>query len=737
MRYAELMPIDDTTTALRTTPRNWVQVPLPVHQLETLIRSFELPEERCPSAGPDEITRLAGRSIQEFRAELKAFLLDSGGLMTLAERPGAAADADVALSGNPELCLRVQQFDGSGLLRDAAVLDAARPANQPSNPRVVLVPHGQQDLALLRETGRRFAECGQPWAPFGTSEGRGWFGPLFIPGDGPDIVDLIGRQTTNALLRPWLDGRPSTRLGSWTTTPQDAELAWMVSVVAGDLARYAANELPLSHWHQLELDPTTVSVRRHLVLPLPLLDDPGQPPEALNFRCTPDDLIDDRTGIVTRIRTIHHHPSIPRALITVHAHVANMHRITPWYTDPVAAGTSFGSPTHARQAALGEAVERYSGDLVRADLLRFASWQELTAAGEHAVDPEELVLFSPRQYASPGFPFVPLTRELSIHWVRGRSLTLDRVAWLPANLVYANWYTGGFEHTPHFNNPFFPGLAAGPDLEFALAAGIQEVIERHATMVWWANRHPLPSVQLSRKLAGLWSGAPTDSGQRAWLIHLDNEFNVPVMAGVVENTVEKLFTIGFAARPDPEAAGLKAWAEALTLQDGARDLLRPDGGYRQSADRGEVNGAYMKAWRSDRRYLDDFRPDFRDTVDLMSQLQLYLDPRATERIRPWVQTPVTRALEEIPRLPEYSLRAYKQVIENRGYEVFYADVTTRDVACTGMRVVRVLVPGLVPNFAAAFPFHGRGRLCRAAVDLGWREHALDEGQINIFPMPHA
>jgi ribosomal protein S12 methylthiotransferase accessory factor len=121
----------------------------------------------------------------------------------------------------------------------------------------------------------------------------------------------------------------------------------------------------------------------------------------------------------------------------------------------------------------------------------------------------------------------------------------------------------------------------------------------------------------------------------------------------------------------------------------------------------------------------------------MCQMQVHLDPRALEHVRPWVDVPPERCLTDIAPLADASLATYRQAVESRGYEIFYADVTTRDVARCGMRVVRVLAPGLVPNFAAALPFQGLGRLRDSAVDLGWRATALAEDEINVFPMAHA
>jgi ribosomal protein S12 methylthiotransferase accessory factor len=636
-------------------------------------------------------------------------------------------------TGDTVLYERLCGRDGSGRLA----------AGVPVEPADLPGPVGAGDLILLLSRGydpdrmglvARLRSHGLSWLPVVFAEGHASIGPLDGPRWAATVDDLVLRRTAAAERPERLAGPGGDGIDSW----DDAAWAWIAAAVALEVGRYLTGEAGRCAEHEVVLNPYAMGVNRHRVVPVPL-DDPdrGTWPARERLRLTVGDLVDPRVGVVTRLRRIRHHRSIPRQLITVQASVTNMRRISPWLTDPVTAGCSFDSEDAARRTAVGEAAERYSGEIVQRERLRFASWDELTADGEHAVDPETLVLFSDRQYATKGFPFVPLTRRLRVHWVPGRYLTGDRPAWLPASLVYPNWYTGGFEHDPHTNNPFYPGLAAGPDLDFALAAGIQEVIERDATMVWWSNAHRLPGVTPSLAMRALWEGPPTEHGQRAWLVHLDNEFGVPVMAGMVENTTERLFTMGFAARPDPAAAAFKAWAEALTLQDMARDLLRPEGGYRRAAGKGDVNDEFVKPVRADRRYLDDYRTDLRDVVDLMCQMQIYLDPRAVERVRPWVDVPAERDLACLPRLPDGTLATYRSVVESRGYGIYYADVTTKDVAATGMRVVRVLIPGLAPNFASAFPFQGRGRLRQAAVALGWRDTPLAEHEINLFPLAHA
>jgi ribosomal protein S12 methylthiotransferase accessory factor len=711
LRYVQVAPIGEDASAIRAFSGRWFRLPLPYPQAVELLGTLPVSDH----------TALAPAAQQ-----IRAMLIDGGSAVPRTP----AADRGEAMT------------TGAGALRDAIVMAgtalAALPVASIGRPqsltgaRIVLLHAGSYEDASSTESVEAFHRAGVAVLPLVAFDGRAWLGPL-LPPDGPlTLTDVGNRLAANAEVWPGTTATEVRRLGTGFST---AELSWIAAIAEVELQRYVAGEPGITELHLIELDPTALSTTRHPVIPWPIGE--GRPP-LLPGTFSIDALVDPRTGVVNNTKRFIHHADVPRRLISVHAHVSHMRRLCPWKTDAATAGTSFDSEDLARAAAIGEAAERYCGNIIQPELLRTGSWNEIVDGGEHALDPQELVLFSDAQYASPGFPFTRFTRDLDTHWVRGRSLTRDRDAWLPASLSYGNWYNGDYEGTPPMSNLYFAGLAAGPDLDFAIVSALQEIVERHATMVWWANAQPLPSIrEFPAEMAALWDGAPTEAGQRAWLVPLPNEFGIPVMAGIVEHTADRLFTAGFAARSDPRQAALKAWAEALTLQDGARNLDRPNGGYRQAIARGEVPGAFLADWREDRRYLDDYRPDFRDVVDLMAQLQIYLDPRATERVRPWVDTPAGLRLENIAPMPDGTLRGYAETFASRGYEIFYADLTTPDVASTGMRVVRVFVPGLVGNFSAAFPYQGKGRLRDAAVELGWRTQPLGEDEINTFPLPHA
>lgn len=654
--------------------------------------------------------------------------------------PGQLASTRIALIGDTRLTALIanlqfaSRFGAVDAVTAASLEDTLR--KHEDEPTVVLALREQFDYEFLIWLNDLCESRRVRWAQFHIEQGRGWLGPAIVPGSTPDYRDLMGRRlsvadnpgTHQALISPTLYGK--------TCPLPDAELIWMIAYWMIGIERWIAGAEAQCVGNEVEADPVSLTFNPHPVLPLPHRRLDGKTP--INFVKHGQELIcDDRTGIITNLQTLEHHPSIPASLTTVQSQVADMGRLYCWANNTVCSGSTFGDYASSRTAAVGEGLERYCGNWVSSTEVVMASYDQLRQRGEYALDPMRLILYSENQYNAPGFPFVRFTRDLKVHWVQGRSLTANRSAWIPASLIYINWYTGEYAGDPFTNFLYYPGLAAGPTLDIALSAGIEEVIERHATMAWWANAHPLPAVKLEPELAALWEGVPYEMGQRAWLIHLDNEFNVPVFAGVVENIHEKLIHIGFDAHADPIEAARKAWTEALTLQDGSRDLLDPNGLFWEGVALGQMNGASMKPWRADRAYLDDYRPDFKDINDLRCQQQVFLDPRAREVIRPWVDVPATRAFDELPRLKDRTMASFREPLEKKGYEIFYVDVTMPDVEVTGFKVARVIVPGLVPNYPAGFPFLGQARLQNMAVELGWRKTPLAEEVLNYFPMPHA
>ena len=602
---------------------------------------------------------------------------------------------------------------------------------------VVLVMTRFFDKDFLLALDRHCVGLGLRWASLHLDCGRAWLGPAIVPGRTADYHDLFDRRMCCSDTEELFAAETSLPIlgeNLRPALPSAAEIAWLESLFATEINHWLKDKYCRILSAELEADPATMTTEIRPFLPMPHRRLKGE------FLCSapagPDLLVNDRAGAVIRSVPVEHDSSIPSKLITVQAHVSNIARKYPCTNDVIVGGSNFGDGESAYHSAIGEAVERYCGNYIPGETVRRATWNQLKAVGEYALDPSSLVLFDQAMYREPGCPLVPFDRDLEVLWVQGKSLTHNRDAWLPISLVYVNWHTA-YTGEPLTNYYWFPGIAAGVNLEHALTSGLEEVVERDITMIWWMNRQPLQVVEPTPALAALFDKKSRAAGQRPWLIHLDNQFGIPVMAGVLENRKEGFFNIGFGCRPDPEAAAAKAWTEALTLQEGSRDMDDPNGLLRGSVEEWGLIDVPYKDWRADRRYLDDYREDFRDVSDLLQQQQVNLDPRCIEKVRSWVDMPATRQIADIPSLPDRRLSTIQERVEAQGFEIFYKDITTADVKLTGLSAARVIVPGLVPNTAAAFPPLGLGRVQNAPVSLGWREQPLSLDELNYQPLPHA
>ncbi|WP_058624808.1 YcaO-like family protein, partial [Microbacterium testaceum] len=678
---------------------------------------------------------LIGAEFAEAAAALRPLLaaaaVSSPSVATPGPRPGAGPAVRAVLAGDDGVVAAAR----ARLRADDDVLPA--PDGPPRTVATSAFSAGRLLVVALRGgREREFIDLDRichdlrvPWLAVELSRGRLWVGPLVTPGVGASYEDAAARRLASArnatvhraLRGPAVGGDQGPDAAD---LPALLDAMWdLVAVAAESVAREGLTEAPGDLLHELWLEEGEVRHVSHPVLPLPQR-------RTQHRRHTALDLVDERSGVITRVRDVRHHARVPTGLVTRQADVADIRAVSAWANNVLCQGSAFDDAGSAHAAAIGESVERYCGNILDTLPVRHGSFAQLRRAGVPALDPRRLVLYSDAQYASAGFPFVPLDADLPVHWVPGRSAVTGREIWVPASLVYVNWYSADVAAAPPTNFCAFAGIAAGPSEEFAVTSAIEEVVERHATMVWWLNAQPLPAVQ------GV-SAPPVAEGSRVSFVQLDNEFAVPVAAAILHDDDDHLVNVGFSARPDFASAASKALTEAYTLQEGSRDLLHADGLHWRVMTEGELNGRAFKPWRADRRYLDDFRPDMHDCDDLMVQQQVYLDPRAAERMRPLLRPTSERSVDTVPRMPERSRVAMIAALERADVEPIVVDITTPDIRSAGLTVVRVVAPGTIGNAPAAFPFLGHGRVQRIAVELGWRETPLAEAEINLFPLPHA
>jgi len=419
-----------------------------------------------------------------------------------------------------------------------------------------------------------------------------------------------------------------------------------------------------------------------------------------------DLLVDPRTGPVRRLVRRDTPAHFPRSYTIVDSYLADTTVFSPFPADSAGAGYAFDDPDQAIAAAVGEAVERYCGNLVPPGL-RTAPAMDVAGA----IDPSDLALFSAEQYARPGFPCTPLTADLPVPWADALDLATGRPAAVPASLVWVNHPGGPLTH------PIVQaGLAAGGSVEQAAWSGLCEVIERDAMTLAWTGRAGLITLDPPAALRAL--VRPPLSVR--WLA-FPHETGLPVVGALLRDDSVGYQALGMGAHPDPRRAMTKALGEALQLILLLADYDRPDSGFARAA---ATHGSPLKPWRPARDYATAYRDDLADAVDYGCHLQLHLDPRIQRRF----ETELAGAVRagDPGWDPPRDLTDLVGRITGLGQRVLAADVTTSDIQPTGLHTVRVLVPGYYTNSAAGLPLLGGRRL---GAGLAGRPPRL-------LPLPH-
>lgn len=453
-------------------------------------------------------------------------------------------------------------------------------------------------------------------------------------------------------------------------------------------------------------------------------------------------LVDEQLGLVRRLVDYPMPPWFPQGLITRGADVANSLDPVHWHADRAAFGATFGDPIGAAVAAIGEAVERYCGNHVPTNLVR-GSYAELLRRGHRVLDPTSIVLFSAEQYHTAGFPFVPFTRDLDVLWAPGEDLHDGSPCLLPASLVYCNFHWSPDRTTePRTNGLVYAGIAAGPDRTFAETSALEELIERDATALWWHSGASPRGLDVSgdpRLTAAL---AVRDGANRVdyHFFEIPTAFDTQVVGCLLEDRELQIVGAGFACRSDPGEAALKAAAEAIGTWFYSTGILDPDGAIWQAVAAGGLDPRAYKPYRADRRYLDDFRDDYRDIIDLGAQMQFYLDPRTRSLVTritdPDVRIPLAAPPTSTNREPAVRRARLLDGLAEQGMRAYAVDVTTPDIARVGLHVSRVLTPDLTSNAPASAPYFGGDRIRTEPHRLGLVPAPLREQDLVRAPIPH-
>ena len=301
-----------------------------------------------------------------------------------------------------------------------------------------------------------------------------------------------------------------------------------------------------------------------------------------------------------------------------------------------------------------------------------------------------------------------------IRWIQGLSLGDGKSVYLPLVWVYI---TPPAIKAERFWKPISTGCAANESYEAALLSAILEVVERDALSITWLQRLPIPIIELEDPavaLGELWEAYQHSSkALRVVFFDATTDLGLPVVYGLrVSSRDKRLHTVvSCSSSLDPAAACRKVMLEVASCSA----WLRRTGDIPAQVEDFNLlyHGASYMA-REEQAHAFDFLLNSRARIQLgnvaaKSPVPPSLDSRAA-------LTMVVRRLTEF------------------GYSVYAADLSTDEALSVGMRIVRVVIPGLMPfSWTQRARYLGHPRLYQAPAAMGYP--VRNELKLNPWPQP--
>ena len=579
----------------------------------------------------------------------------------------------------------------------------------------------------LAAVNRSALRTGRPWVLAQIRGASVWM-TLFVPGRTACWACLTQRLRHNG----WAEGVLEAERDTPFIRPAHPALPAVQRLAGHRVALEAAQWIVRGSNENLEgklltLDTTTWAEERHTISRLPHCPACGTPfgadrePESLVLVSRPKTdtqesgyrtlsaeeafkryahLISPLTGVVRDLRRIpttnqevNHTYVIQHPLVTRIDSIAKL-----WASEQRRSGGKGRTEAQAKASALFEALERLSG-VWRDGVYRItASYNEL---GEAALHPDDLSLFSERQYAtrrawnaSHPDPTLhvpePFDPDEHIEWVPVWSLADGSRRYIPAAYAFYDYPLTGRRFCKANSN----GCAAGVVPEEAVLQALFELIERDALSLWWYNRIPRPEVDLDsfddpyfRALRASYH----QMGRILYVLDVTADLGIPVFVAVSRQVAgSPNWILGFGCHLDARIAVSRALTEV--------NQLLP-----KVLHEAEVEGPNGPAW----------------TRSASPEEAPYLlpDPRQAPR------TAAGFARHDTDDLL-VDIKTCVARLRGQGLEAFVLDQTNPEI---GVPVVRVIIPRLYHYWRRL----GGTRLYEVPVELGWIDAPRTEATLNL------
>jgi ribosomal protein S12 methylthiotransferase accessory factor len=372
----------------------------------------------------------------------------------------------------------------------------------------------------------------------------------------------------------------------------------------------------------------------------------------------------------------------------------------------------------SRSIAVLEALERYCG--MRRDVLAVSIRASFAEVADGAIDPRTLGLHPDESYKIEGFPFVPFTPDLLLHWVPAYSYRRRGPVLVPAPIAfYGITPTEARESICETSN----GCALGSSLEEATVHGLLELVERDSFLMTWYRRLRLPELRLT--------GLPPALGAMIRKAELVTRFRFRGFVSTMEHGIPSVILVGVSRQQEGPRVLIGAGAHfrleralASAVYELVGLILR-------------VQHSFVEKRLAALPMLED--ADLVRTIEdhpLVNSL-----PEAEDRFafllegdRKLLRYEEVTGRSDLARSssPEQQLDGMARRLLDIGLDIVVVDQTCEELQPEGLRCVKAIVPGLLPmTFGHRYRRVDLPRL-RAPIEYASDAKATDE----LGAMPH-
>lgn len=375
-----------------------------------------------------------------------------------------------------------------------------------------------------------------------------------------------------------------------------------------------------------------------------------------------------------------------------------------------ASGVSFFFQENAVVKALAESIERYNNfAFFTKDVSSVSSYLKLK---RDAINPKEFIYFSEKQLRKGNYKKFRIDDNSLFRWTEMKSLKGKKSCLVPCQIIYLSYQP--IKREPIIYPSISTGAAGHSNLQSAILSGIYEVLERDAFMIYYLNklkprRYDLFSSD-NKKIRSL---LKITQRYHLQIFSLDivTDLGIPAVASVVidNSGLSKAVSVGLKCHLDTETAIV-----------------------------GSINEAFhTRTW---------IREAYIENPKNISKTELIKDSSIKNRGLFWYSPKSIRKLNFLisnldsikiqPLENKLSLKAQilklRKALEEKDYEVYYKDITSKYFKDIPFKTVKVVIPGMQPVYLnEKYPLQGGKRLRSVSSNLGYDS----KGELNTYPHP--